>query len=278
MTADIRHIEINGARLGYAVHSEDSGRPAAIFVAGYSGRSTGEDAYPELIAALSERFTIYGFDLRAHGASAEATDGFSMTAVADDVATFVQELKLDRPFYIGHSFGGFTGLYCEVRHPGTFGAICLITTASAEGGGFTPPEITQLMVEHGGDEGFMRTALAGMYVRGGDTTRHARTAAQMDPSIHAIYFEEYRERIIIKEVRSIRCPVLAVNGALDTVVPLATQHATALALPRCKEVILTNEGHMLPVESPATVAREIFAFWDHDRHDLGAAPDRTLDA
>lgn len=263
MPAELNYADVNGVRLGYEIHGGGFGRPPAIFVHGYSGRSTGR-SYGELVNALAQVFTVYALDLRGHGASASQSDGFSMTAAADDVAAFSRALGITGALYIGHSFGGFTGMFCEVRHPGTFVALVLLNTASAEGGGHTPPENAQLLIEHGSDRDFMRAALASMYTRGPVADVHVEAASMVDPRIHEVYFAEYPNRIIIDEVRGLALPVLMLNGARDVVVPLTTQHATALALPNCKEVVLTTEGHMLPIEAPAFAAREIIAFWHND--------------
>ncbi|WP_157220792.1 alpha/beta fold hydrolase [Flavisphingomonas formosensis] len=265
MAYDIRHIDVNGVRLGYQVRSEGSSKPPAVFAHGYSGRSTGEDIYGEFLGSLEKHFTIYALDLRGHGASASEIDGWSMSAVADDVAAFVEALGIEKPFYIGHSFGGFTGMFCEVRHPATFSALCLITTASAEGGKDTPPEIGQLWIDHGNDREFLLKTIPPQSVRGGHPTAHIDAVILMDRRVHEVYFKEFVDRVIIDDIRNLQLPVLMINGALDNVVPLFTQHATALAIPNCKEIIFTTEGHLLPLEAPDRVVREIVTFWQYDR-------------
>src|SRR5690606_7170972 len=143
------------------VRSEGSEKPAAVFAHGYTGRSTGDDLYGGLLGLLENDFTIYAADLRGHGLSAsEGVDNWSMSAVADDVAEFVKALGIENQLRIGHSFGGFTGMYCELRHPGTFGALCLIPPGSAEGAKDTPPELERLWIDHGNDREFLLSALA----------------------------------------------------------------------------------------------------------------------
>lgn len=264
MTSELRFVSANGARLGYQAHGEGAGKPAAVFVHGYSGRSTGPDAYPDLLGALAQTFTVYALDLRGHGASASEIEGWSMSAVADDIPAVLEALGLVAPLYIGHSMGGFTGMYSAVRHPGVFSGLCLLATASAAGGGHADPAVGQLMVEHGRNAEVLKAALGPMYVRGGDSSPHIAALGLMDPSVHAAYFAEYPELGILEEVRNIDVPALVLSGALDNVVPLAEQHLTALALRLCKEVTYTTEGHMLPLESGAMTAREIIAFWTHD--------------
>lgn len=278
MRSEIRYVVVNGIRLGYQVHSEGSGKPPVVFVHGYSGRSTGDGSYPALLPALAEQFTVYALDLRGHGASASQVEGFSMTAVADDVAAVVQELRLTGALYIGHSFGGFTGMYCEVRHPGSFSAMCLLTAGPAGGGGFAGPEAGKFLIEHGNDRAALQAAFAAMYVHGGDGSANVDAALMMDLSVHRAYFPEWVRLSILDDIRDIRIPVLMLSGALDNVVPLSSLHETALALPLCKEVIFTTEGHMMSRESGELVAREILAFWRHDVPELQVAARRPVQA
>ena len=264
MPDDIRIAAVNGVKLAYQVHGEGSGRPPALFVHGYSGRATGDRTYPVLIPALAEVFTVYALDLRAHGASASETQEFSMTACADDVAAVVALLGLDQPFYVGHSFGAFTGLYCETRHPGTFCAMALLASAGASGGAHAGPDAGRFLIEHGKDREALLAAVGPMYLHSKGGEAQVEAVLLMDPEVHKTYFAEYIHLNILDAVRSIQTPVLMVNGALDNVVPLWSQHETALALPRCKEVVFTTEGHMLPRETAAACAREAIAFWEHD--------------
>jgi pimeloyl-ACP methyl ester carboxylesterase len=270
MADNLRYIDVNGVRLGYEVRSEGSGKPPALFAHGYTGRSTGDELYGGLLRELEQAFIIYALDLRGHGMSASEVEGWSMTAVADDVAAFVGAIGVGKPLFIGRSFGGFTGMYCEVRHPGTFAAMCLVNPGSAEGGKDTPPDLERLWIEHGNDREFLLNALTAASdltrqgVRGVHPSAHVDSVVLMDRRVHEAYFGEYRDLVIIDAIRDIKIPVLMINGALDTVVPPFTQHATALAIPNCKEVIFTTEGHLLPLEAPERVAREIIAFWKHD--------------
>jgi len=266
MANDIRQITVNGATLGYEIHGEGSGKSPAIFVHGYSGRGTGGAAYPELIDALSAEFTVYVLDARGHGASANEVETFSISAVADDVVSFARELGLTRPVYVGHSFGAMAGLYGEVRHPGSFGALCMIAPADAGIGEHkSNGDLAAVMIEHGRNVAVMRPALEPMYIRDPDLAqRQAESLAVMDPRVHALFFSEYSSLSFIDRLADVKAPVLFVNGGQDLVVPLAAQHETALALSNCKEVNFLAEGHMIPVELGEVVAQEIIRFWTFD--------------
>ncbi len=266
MANAIRRISVNGASLGYEIHGEGSGKAPAIFVHGYSGRGTGGAAYPELINALSHEFTVYVLDARGHGASANEVESFSISAVADDIVSFARDLGLIRPVYVGHSFGGMVGLYGELRHPGSFGALCLIASADAGVGEHkSNGELAAVMIEHGRNTAVIQPALEPMYLRDPSLAkRQAESLAVMDPRVHALFFSEYQTLDFLEQLADVTAPVLFVNGGRDLVVPLAAQHETALALPNCKEVNFLAEGHMIPVELAEVVAHEIISFWNFD--------------
>lgn len=277
MSSDIRFISANGARLAYQVYGEGSDKPPAVFVHGYGGRSTGE-GYAELLNALAAHFTVYALDLRGHGGSAGEVEGWSLAAVADDVAAVARELRLNDPLYIGHSIGAFTGLFSETRHPGTFAGLCLITTALPDGAVGTSPEAGQFLTAYGRDRNAIFGMFAPMYVHGGVGADDVDSMVLVDPRVHEQFFADYPTVNIVKDIQAIGIPVLMLNGAKDVVASPAAQHAAALTLPNCKEVTFTTEGHMLPRESGALAAREIIAFWasrpsaDHRSRETGIGP------
>ena len=69
MVSEIRHVSVNRSSLGYEVHSEGSGRPAALFVHGYSGRGTRMPLYASFLEGLAKEFTVHVLDLHGHGSS-----------------------------------------------------------------------------------------------------------------------------------------------------------------------------------------------------------------
>jgi pimeloyl-ACP methyl ester carboxylesterase len=230
---------------------------------GYSLRSTGE-LYAPLYRYLNEAFTIYALDTRGHGASAHLVDGWTFKQMADDIAAAVANWGLKDALHIGHSYGGFMGLVTELHHPGTFRALNLLAPAAASGGAATPDEVKAAISRNGRDRVFMGGVFQGMY-------RSAPTQEQlglvldavtlMDLRVHETYcWHEYAAINIVDRLHEITLPVLSVTGAKDVVVSPQEQRATCAALPRCKEVSFSDEGHMLPLESPERAAREVIRF------------------
>lgn len=256
-----KYVDVNGARLGYEIHELAKGRPPLVFVHGYAMRSTGP-AYRALLSRLAADFTVYALDLRGHGASAGETAGWSLAAIADDVAAFAGALGLNGAVYAGHSLGGFTGMYAAIRHPGRFSALCLLATAPASGGGHTPAETRRLITDQGRDRNAMSGFFSAMYVRADrQAVEHAvDSMGIVDRSVHEAFFEAFPGCVIAPQLGEIRIPVLVLSGVRDIVVPPHEQHATSLGLPFCKEVNFSGEGHMLPIEAAAMTAREIRGF------------------
>ncbi len=268
MDQPIQRFEIDGVALVYRVHG-NSGRRPLVFVHGYAMNGTGP-LYRRLLALLSAEFTVYAVDLRGHGAADAAVAGWSLTRLADDIAAFVAALGLADPIYVGHSIGGFTGLYTELRHPRTFAALCLLATAETAGGRDTADEIATTFMAHGRDRDVMRDVFRPMYVSADPAElEHAVDAVGlMDAGVHAAFFPDHAGLAIADRLGEIAVPVLLVNGARDVVVSPDGQHRTAMSLRVAKEVTFSGEGHMLPMEAPDAAAREIIAFVRHDLHDV----------
>jgi len=68
-------------------------------------------------------------DLRGAGGSREHERGeLTLARWAEDLATVVRSLELERPVLVGHSLGGGVVLRYAVEHPGEAGALVLIGT------------------------------------------------------------------------------------------------------------------------------------------------------
>lgn len=261
--SEIRYVEVAGASLGYEVIGEGSGKPPVVMIHGYGLQSTG-DLYAPLYGYLAEAFTIYALDNRAHGASVHLVDGWSYKQMADDIAAAVASLGLKDAMHVGHSYGGFMGLVTELHHPGTFRALNLLAPAAASGGGATPDDLKAAITERGNDRVFMHGLYAGMYRNPPapeqlDLVLDAVTV--MDLRVHDTYFwHEFATINIMDRLHEITLPVLMVTGGKDVVVSPEEQRAAAIALPNSKEVSFSDEGHMLPLESPKRAAREVIRF------------------
>lgn len=265
VTADIKHLRLDEVMLAYSVHGEGKKGPPIVFVHGYMGRATGKP-YEALLNLLARDRPVYAVDMRGHGGSAGAMTEWSLNALADDVVAFTKAIGLNKPVFAGHSLGAFVGLLAEMRHRGTFASLCLLAPAAAKGWEETPPEMVQLLLEHGQDKSLMREAFRPMFVRPDDETLEVVVDAvtSVNESLHETYFEKTPNLSIDARLPEVGIPALVLTGERDVVVRPENQHDMARKLRLSKEVVYAGEGHMLPNELPAGVAREILSFLEFD--------------
>lgn len=87
-------------------------------------------------ARLNERgHAAVTVDLRGHGRSSKPDGPYDVPTVADDLASLVDRLALDRPVIAGQSWGGNVVIELGARHPGVArGLVCV------DGGWFEPSQ------------------------------------------------------------------------------------------------------------------------------------------
>ena len=108
---------------------------------------------------LQERFHVYALDQRGHGESDKPDRGYDFATVAGDLAAFVNELGLQRPVVVGHSWGGNVALEFAATHPQRLAGLVLVdggfiepsarpgATWEATEREMAPPDLTQLTAE-----------------------------------------------------------------------------------------------------------------------------------
>ena len=89
-----------------------SGPPLILLHGNGESRAIFDQLVPELVAS----FTVYSLDSRGHGESPAAP--LTYQAMADDVARFIRDHRLEHPALFGFSDGGIVGLLLAIQHPG----------------------------------------------------------------------------------------------------------------------------------------------------------------
>jgi pimeloyl-ACP methyl ester carboxylesterase len=252
-------MRVNDVELAFETHGR--GDIPLVFVHGYSGRAA---VYRPLFEALSDHFTIHALDLRSHGESRSITENCTTRQWVDDILAFAAGLGVDRPVFAGHSLGGALGLASSIKAKHAFRAICLLSTLPASGGVSVPAELVSAILNAHGDRPRMRENYRGMFVHeptDAEIDVYVDAACEVAPEPYRLYqTREMADFNIMDSLAAIEVPVLVLSGARDGVCPTDEQHRTAMALRHFKEVIFSNEGHMMPIESPARTAGEIITF------------------
>lgn len=112
----------DGVRLAY----EDAGSGSPIVLV--HGMRCDHRHMTPLFDHLSRRHRVINVDLRAHGMSDAPRSAYSNDELADDLAWLAERLGLDRPVFVGHSFGGSVSLHLATMRPDTVGGLVLLDT------------------------------------------------------------------------------------------------------------------------------------------------------
>jgi len=95
---------INNIDLAY----DDTGAgPAVVLMHGYPFNRS---MWAEQVSALADSYRVVTLDLRGHGESESSTGASTMKLMAQDVASLMDELRIDRAVIGGLSMGGYVTL------------------------------------------------------------------------------------------------------------------------------------------------------------------------
>lgn len=263
----MEYVTINGSQLAYE-QVGDTGRDI-VFIHGYLTRGTGGQ-YRALKTQLSHQHRLHCLDMRGHGGSAGLRERVTLDQCAEDIISLVQELGLSRPLYVGHSMGGFLGLSAAIKAPDLFHALALLAPARSKG---LPIESEQadVVMSLRADPEKLDAFNRFLYVHNVSQEHldEFRTNSLLvsDCLYERWMREEWPGTDISSELPNLQIPTMFVNGLMDRLVDPSSQHTDAMSMPNAKEVIFTNEGHMMPFESPVQCANEVLRFFD----DVGSA-------
>ena len=103
--------QVNGTTLHYVAGGQG---PALILVHGFPENWS---AYAKIMPRLASQYRVVAVDLRGVGGSKPTQHGYDAATMAEDVQQLAQTLGLDRPYVVGHDFGGWVAYALARLHP-----------------------------------------------------------------------------------------------------------------------------------------------------------------
>lgn len=106
------YSEVNGLNMYYEIYGE--GKPIVLI---HGGGSTIQSSFEKLIPLLSKNRKVIAVESQAHGRTNDRNADLSFEQDADDIATLLKNLNIDKADFLGFSNGGTTTLQIAIRHP-----------------------------------------------------------------------------------------------------------------------------------------------------------------
>jgi non-heme chloroperoxidase len=259
---------IEAAGITFACREAGEG-PPLLFIHGSLG-SLGD--FAAQVDFFSSRFRAVSYSRRYHPPNASDDPGAPYTLVgqADDIAAVIHAAGMTHPDVIASSWGGYAALLCAIRHPGTFRSLVL----------GEPPMLPLLEATEEGRaelEKFQSTALSpsrDAFLRGDQAEGVARffdgiagrsgAFNALSPAVRAKLLEagpelrleflspfaEYMPSLAEDDLRSIRIPVLLLNGERSPrFFGIITDRLEGL-LPVTRRRKIPLSGHSMQIANP----------------------------
>ncbi len=112
LTFDSGYSEVNGLKMYYEIYGK--GKP---FVLIHGGGSTIQSNFGKVIPLFAKNRKVIAIELQAHGRTNDRNADLTFEQDADDVATLLKNLNIDKADFFGFSNGGTTTLQIAIRHP-----------------------------------------------------------------------------------------------------------------------------------------------------------------
>ncbi len=245
------------------------------------GMTSHRDVWNDAVAALEGRYRFHlvqvnGFAGFPAGGNAE---GQVAAPVAEEIARYIGEARLDRSAIIGHSMGGTIGMMLAARHPNALSRLMVVDMLPFLGAMFGPPGTAPESIRPTADQ--MRATMYGVQPgqispmteqRISSMTRSdaarlmlLRHARESDPHVVANAFHE----LIVTDLR----PELARINAPTTVLyvyppnlPISAEQmdgfylAAFADLPNVRLKKIQESNHYIMIDQPARFQAEVEEF------------------
>jgi pimeloyl-ACP methyl ester carboxylesterase len=243
-------IEVNGRKVHYQEMNKGAER-SVVLVHGMLGNLA--VYYFRIAPLLAEHFHVVLYDLKSHGLSEKAADGYDLGSMSDDLFGLMEVLQLRKVHLVGYSFGALIALKAAVRRPERFDRLVVI-----EGPDPSDEEPLRIMMEYSKEAFDDWIEASGMSMGRRQLDKHHQmyeyifqgTTMQEDVQKEKAFFTG-------EEVAGIPNKTLLIYGKESDCIP-----AGYLLWRRMKDtrLLLVSGDHHVPVREPEMIAEALLKF------------------
>lgn len=218
------YAAVNGLKLYYEIHGK--GYPLVLL---HGGGSTIESSFGRILPLLAASHQVIAVELQAHGHTKDIDRPLSFGQDADDIATLMKELHIEKADFLGFSNGSTTCLQIAIRHPELVNKLVLVAALYKRSG--MPP---------GFFDGFEHATLNHMPQPLQDA--YLKVNPDDQKGLLAMFNRDVARMKVFKDIndadiKGIQVPSLVINGDKDAVLP---EHGLELSrlLPHGQMIVL----------------------------------------
>jgi pimeloyl-ACP methyl ester carboxylesterase len=262
-------IDINGVSIN--VISEGRGRPLFL-LHGYGGSVA---YWQDVIEPLSRSYRVIAYDQRGFGESGKPQAGYLIPDYVEDQRRLMLELEASPAYILGFSQGGAVALHFTAAHPEMSLGLVMngASTDFARPGPETVEQSRKLrqglidLIRVAGISGYADRFTAGALSPGfrernpAGWKRYYDMLLRNDPeAILRIAGENVSSLPVIPDFRRVKCPVLFIQGELDSLIPPEKRRRAEESIPGSRTVVIPGVGHASAAEAPDVFIGELTAF------------------
>jgi len=235
-----QYAVVNSLKIYYEIHG--NGFPLVLI---HGGGSTIMSTYGSILHELAKDHKVIAVELQAHGHTPDIDRPLSFEQDADDVASLLMQLSINKADFMGFSNGGTTCLQIAIRHPELVNKLVL-ASATYKREGMQPgfwDGMKQASLEN------MPQPLKDEYLKANPDSAGLRKMFDRDVE-RMLSFKDIAD----EKIRNIQAHALIINGDRDVV---RTEHAFELSrtLPHAQLAILPG-GHGEYIGEIAAINKE----------------------
>ncbi len=274
---DSQFADVNGLQVHYKIAGQ--GEPALVLLHGFGASVF---SWREVMEPLAESGTVIAFDRPAFGLTARPLPGnwtgenpYSPEAQADQTATLLEELGINRAVVVGNSAGGTIAILTALRHPEQVQALVLVDAAvytEAHTPGWIRPLLRTPQMRRLGpllvrsistqgediihiawhDPSKVTSEILTGYKRPLQAENWDRALWELTLASHPLRLEDRLEEIQV--------PALVITGGDDRIVPTEQSVRLAGELPNAELMVIAECGHLPHEECPEPFLQAVTDF------------------
>jgi 3-oxoadipate enol-lactonase len=247
-------LKTKDGRFAYEAAGDPAKTPL-VFLHGIGGAAR---AWRSQLTSFSDRYRAIAWDMPGYGGSAPLKT-VSITALADALQDFLQEIGASRPLLVGHSIGGMIVQQWLTTHPRDAAAVVLAQTSPAFGkaeGDWQKQFIEARLgpLDHGETMKSLAPTLVKELVGDAPDVTGMEIARECMANVPEA---SYRAMVLAllgfdqrRALANIAVPALVLSGSKDKNAPAPMMAKMKTYIPSSTYVELEGAGHLVNLEQP----------------------------